>query len=927
VTRRGMFRGIAAVLLAALLVPASMSAQSSVWARSRLDPAMVVKDLPASASDRVIAARAELAVAAGKIALSVRPDGITRVEPGCEQVFDVDFACDGGRTVGGSPATAPSGINAIAVGIDADTGVSTTATVRIVARLLGDGRVEFGLQQRWGDADAWSDRLLPARRLVPVDADVGRWLGSSPLTLQGTGGEMMSGIADGEIVVRIRARLLGDGRVEFGLQQRWDDAGAWSEPLYPARRFFPTGADVGRWLVSSPLTLQGTGEDMTSERGDERGEWVGLPCPPEEWDWVGGCLPPGPAPGPEPREPAPAPEPWRGRLVVDAAAPSGVVSVATGLGLTCGVRRDGTVACWGRNGLVNQLGASRLRDVMALSISRTDGIGVGPWAAPYVCALHGDGGVSCWGWAHEGRIGELGESRRSLPARVPGIGDATAVAAGQSHACAVHTDGTVSCWGTYAAGVAAGLEHDVRLPRRVPGLGNVASVAASATGVCGVHRDGTVSCWGNWVSGVLAPSVQLDGTPARLGGLRDVASLSLAVGSPYGGDRDVESCAVHFDGTVSCWTAVADPYPVRGLADVAAVSAGDGNVCALHRGGGVSCWGSNADGELGDGSSASRSTPARVAGVGDAVAVAAGHPAARYRHSVGLGAYACAVHRGGSVSCWGSNGEGELGDGTSTSRPTPGRVSAGYRVPAALVPATETDLLRAFGDALVKRHEAASPWLRTAWEYARDGVWKPEGWFGGFVTAACDLEGTRVVCRTSDLTLSDLSESTLVHELAHVFDLTTGLAPDPRAWGAAQLWFAATYAGCLHLDELMADTIVHTVMPRAWLTYYESYHDGFGPDSCPDLPPRPSTEAVEIVLAGLSGRVPQWYVENITNGAELWAAIRRGNATVLLANLADEFGGLCSTHWLRELVTTGDLDSGQIPPAGTNPFRDGVCGR
>ena len=56
-----------------------------------------------------------------------------------------------------------------------------------------------------------------------------------------------------EAEVRIVARRLSTGRIEFALQQRRTD-GQWSERLLPAQRFFPTGAQVGRWLASAPVT-------------------------------------------------------------------------------------------------------------------------------------------------------------------------------------------------------------------------------------------------------------------------------------------------------------------------------------------------------------------------------------------------------------------------------------------------------------------------------------------------------------------------------------------------------------------------------------------------------------------------------------------------------------------------------------------------
>ncbi len=55
-------------------------------------------------------------------------------------------------------------------------------TVRIVARRVDDGRVEFALQQQT-DGD-WGERILPSRRFFPVDVETGRWLASSSLTLE-----------------------------------------------------------------------------------------------------------------------------------------------------------------------------------------------------------------------------------------------------------------------------------------------------------------------------------------------------------------------------------------------------------------------------------------------------------------------------------------------------------------------------------------------------------------------------------------------------------------------------------------------------------------------------------------------------------------------------------------------------------------------
>jgi len=70
------------------------------------------------------------------------------------------------------------------------------------------------------------------------------------------------------------------------------------------------------------------------------------------------------------------------------------------------------------------------------------------------------------------------------------------------------------------------------------------------------------------------------------------------------------------------------------------LSAGPEYTCAIHAGQ-VFCWGRNNDGQLGDGTTVNRSKPTAVVGVRDAVAV---------RSSEHL---ACAVLRGGEVTCWG----------------------------------------------------------------------------------------------------------------------------------------------------------------------------------------------------------------------------------------------------------------------------------
>ena len=166
--------------------------------------------------------------------------------------FEFDIDCSGAAapaTGTGLPPPTPGTSSTTSSGGDPGTSVPATSDdVRIVARKLTNGKIEFGLQQR--DDDGWGARQLPRARLFPTDAQVERWLQSSPLTLS-----VAASAGDFADIheVRIVARKLTNGKVEFGLQQR--DNGAWGDRQLPSRRLFPADAAVDRWLVSTALSL------------------------------------------------------------------------------------------------------------------------------------------------------------------------------------------------------------------------------------------------------------------------------------------------------------------------------------------------------------------------------------------------------------------------------------------------------------------------------------------------------------------------------------------------------------------------------------------------------------------------------------------------------------------------------------------------
>lgn len=120
---------------------------------------------------------------------------------------------------------------------------------------------------------------------------------------------------------------------------------------------------------------------------------------------------------------------------------------------------------------------------------------------------------------------------------------------------------------------------------------------------------------------------------------------------------------------MSTTTASARPVYVRDgaarLGAVTEISAGWTHTCALLSTGGVRCWGRNQVGQLGDGTTSSRSQPVAVLdGTG---------PLAGVTSLANADLHSCAS-RSGELVCWGLNASAQLGDGTRTTRVVAGAV-------------------------------------------------------------------------------------------------------------------------------------------------------------------------------------------------------------------------------------------------------------
>lgn len=346
--------------------------------------------------------------------------------------------------------------------------------------------------------------------------------------------------------------------------------------------------------------------------------------------------------------------------------PGPALEVSAGYQHTCALFAGGDVWCWGGNSY-GELGRGTITD------SGGEFPGVVPNLAPVAhlsidddssCVLHVDGGVSCWGENSVGHVGDGMSAPRSTPYRVPGV-DAEALALGGDHVCTVASDGGTVCWGSNLDGQ-LGVSGGGGSPRVRAGIDGLVAIAAGFDHTCGIDATGQLWCWGKDDDGELGNGDTTDQfTPVRVDGIGSVVAVDAS---------STNTCALAADGAVWCWGfgargaigdgRIAQNEPRR-VGDAGVLGVGERHTCSATNDFQVRCWGDNSAGQLGDGTMLDRATP---------VTVAFTFPATTAELALG-DSHTCARLTSGEVWCWGANGNGQLGDGTTTSRSMPAVVN------------------------------------------------------------------------------------------------------------------------------------------------------------------------------------------------------------------------------------------------------------
>jgi alpha-tubulin suppressor-like RCC1 family protein len=240
---------------------------------------------------------------------------------------------------------------------------------------------------------------------------------------------------------------------------------------------------------------------------------------------------------------------------------------------------------------------------------------------PLFTAVPGYDMATGWGTPRCRLLTQLGEAVPTTPLTI-------ALGRELGDGCEIHENGALDCWGSNTFGeVGNGTQNQALSPVPVQGMssGVVAVTIGEGGTICAAKQDGTVWCWG----------------------ANDFGQLGTGTTSPTGQDQTT-------------------PVQVSGLTNVTALASGFEFTCALKSDGTIWCWGRNDSAELGIGTlTNNQPTPVQIPGVNNAVAIDAAAD------------HGCWVDAVGKVFCWGENEFGQLGDGTTTLRPSPVQANLG----------------------------------------------------------------------------------------------------------------------------------------------------------------------------------------------------------------------------------------------------------
>lgn len=354
--------------------------------------------------------------------------------------------------------------------------------------------------------------------------------------------------------------------------------------------------------------------------------------------------------------------------------------IAAGTDGSCAVSDSGEVHCWG-SGLYGTLGSPVSDPAVGtcwgspcspMPVSRMSGAASVYVGTTHICALEPSGTAWCWGDNQNRQLGHDGPTLSPDPRQVGGGLTFAQLTAGGGHTCGLTGMGEAYCWGSHYGGRLGGDQRNGPVATPVLASENLrfSSIDAGDDGTCATGLSGGIYCWGLFTLGEAPTGSETCDVSAGKGTATVPCSfvpLSMDVGPASGRSPTFVQmrgrCALSDQGAVFCrddarWTFLEKV----GFGPFVGLTAGQDHACGLTSDGMAQCWGGNSSGEVGDGTTQSRSEPVPVYGSHEFTRIAAG------------GAHTCGLTVEGDVWCWGRNDSGQAGVAVLLQPTSPARV-------------------------------------------------------------------------------------------------------------------------------------------------------------------------------------------------------------------------------------------------------------
>ncbi|GIE36831.1 hypothetical protein Ait01nite_098760 [Actinoplanes italicus] len=358
-----------------------------------------------------------------------------------------------------------------------------------------------------------------------------------------------------------------------------------------------------------------------------------------------------------------------------------IVQLTAGGGHACGLGSDTRTYCWGR-GAEGQLGDGRTTYRSSpVMVNTPAGASFTQLTAGqgHTCGLGSDAKTYCWGFGDYGQLGDGGTANRSNPGAVnlPAGVTLTQLTSGDRNTCGLGSDAKTYCWGigNYGQlGNGGTPERSSPVAVSTPAGVSFTQLAGGINHTCALGSDTKAYCWGMGGKGQLGDGgTGIQSSPVAVNTPAGLTFTRLTAGGYH-------MCGLGSDAKAYCWGfgdhgQLGDGGNVNRSSPVAVttpagvtftqLAAGSNHTCGLGSDTRTYCWGYGFYGQLGNGDTLKRSTPAEVT---TPAGVTFTQLAAGWHFTCGLGSDTKAY-------CWGLNETSQLGDGGIANRSAPVAVS------------------------------------------------------------------------------------------------------------------------------------------------------------------------------------------------------------------------------------------------------------